>query len=187
MNDVMTMDETVAFMGKSKPTLRKLSSAGMLRKVKGGYSAADAHSLERQKRTLFTPWNPSDPLYFAVPTTSKGGWDSNLRLSEGNYRALAEVGLGPVPDGCDITGWWPVRDDMLDRLVTERAVILGIVGGYVREAARIRDGYRCMEDVRRRRCAFLIAPLGGDDLEVLRGYVDGPIGHTGMYVTPEAK
>lgn len=185
MRAVVSSREVEDRLGRSRPTLGKLSSAGMLHRVTGGYRADDVARLERQRRKPFVPWNVGDRLLLAVPTTQEGGWDSDLSLSLDNYRDLAERGLGGVPDGLDITGWWPTREEMLHRLVGEQAIVVGIVGGYVREAGMILQGFRCLEPERYRRCAYLIEPLTDEALDAVRGVVEGAIGHTGMYVTPQ--
>ena len=183
MEDAITVEETKRRLDRSGPTLAKMADAGMLRRVTGGYRAQEVHQLECQRGTEFVPWNVGDDLYLAVATTTMGGWDSNLRLSPGNYRAVAEKALGLAPEGCDITGWWSVKAATLDQLVNEQAIIVSLVGGYVREAGRIRDGFKTFHPDRSSLCAFVYEPLSDAALSSVLGQMRGYIRPGGRLVT----
>ncbi len=96
-----------------------------------------------------------------------------LSSSNGRINALNELkrrGRVLAPQE-EVSGWWQISDSSLDRLIAENSVLLGVIGGYVVEAAKI------IEPVLRtsfqNRVSLIIEPITGKDLDKYRGYVPG--------------
>lgn len=152
----------------------------------GFYSAAEVDRLAQTRRAhtyriVPTPEAHPGPLGFAAPFTGEHG--PSFYLSEDRDRQyavdeLARRGIEVTP-GQEITGWWSLRESRAHLLADRNAVIIAVVGGYVREAARIHELAATL-DYRTRR-AFLVEPLTGPALEPYRGFVPG-MSRTGLYV-----
>lgn len=154
----------------------------MLRRVVGGFDAEDVARLQAQRDRIFQPWNPGDHVAFAVPTTSsKLGY--GLYLSPTNQRSAAEEALGGLPAGLEVTGWWQCREDMRHLISKESGLILGVVGGFVHEAARA-VGPVVKSPGQSNRWAFLVQPLETARYKDVEGFVPSmPLGGTYVNAT----
>ena len=98
-------------------------------------------------------------LFPAVSITSQE-LEQSLTLSKHNGRPDEEV-----------SGWWQIEQSNLDRLIANESVLLGVIGGYIKEAATIveaisRSSYQ-------NRVSLIIKPITGKELEAYRGYIPG--------------
>lgn len=125
--------------------------------------------------TLASPAELQTNRVFAAVAISGKDLTQSLILSTPNGRAdaLNELklrGRSLTPQE-EVSGWWQMADSSLDRLIAENSVLLGVIGGYVIEAAKI------IEPVSRtsfqNRVSLIIEPITGEELEQYRGYVPG--------------
>lgn len=112
---------------------------------------------------------------FPVVSITSQELEQSLTLSKHNGRdeALEELsrkGRTLAPDE-EVSGWWQIEQSNLDRLIANESVLLGVIGGYVKEAATIveaisRSSYQ-------NRVSLIIKPITGKELEAYRGYIPG--------------
>lgn len=119
---------------------------------------------------------------FAVPL-SDPELTPDLELSEGHdaeeaRRGLREQGITLGEDQF-LSGWWGVRQEMVDRLVADNAPILGVIGGFVTSGGFI-TGLAATRLLDARR-AFIVRRMTHAELEKYRGTVT-KINQTGTYV-----
>lgn len=94
----------------------------------------------------------------------------------GNHRSKAIGGLGalgievPGKLGIEVTGWWPVRDEEAELAVSSQALIFGITGGIVFEAAQIVGPY--YQDTFETGKAFPVRPVIDEELDSYIGYIE---------------
>lgn len=161
----------------SNGPLEKLVASGRLARREGDRyfnpaGVAELEAMRHKEWAKSTWWDASTPI-LAVPTNALD-LGSSLYLSAGNDRQEAIDGYVTTsghgqPPGTQVTGWWAVADEGVQRLVDEQGIILGVTGGFVFEAARVIALAKTREFYRRR--AFLVAPLQHDELQQYLGYV----------------
>ncbi len=149
----------------------------MIRTSGKSLSAADVDRLvtDRATRPYVTKLeNITGTIGFVVPV-SNPDLGSTMYFSPGSAnwlearQGVLDQGLTPHVDD-QYTGWWKSNDDLLDRLVSERAVMLSTIGGFVKEAAQI-VGLALTSDVEKLR-ALVVRKL---DVDPYRGFIaDSP-------------
>lgn len=156
-----------------RKTVKKLVDADMIRASGSSLLAADVDRLaaQRASRTYVTKLeNITGTIGFAVPV-SNPELGSSMYFAPGSdnwteaHNGVLSQGLTPHTDD-KFTGWWNIKDDILDRLIAERSVMLSTVGGFVKEAAQI-VGLATTSDYRRLR-ALVVREL---DVEQYRGFI----------------
>lgn len=125
-------------------------------------------------------------VHIVVSITSEE-LDGTLELSEQNGREEALHMLTPKnradleSGNLDITGWWRISPERVRTLIEQGALILGVAGGYVVAAGRIKAEVGRIHY--QNRVALLIKPLHGEELDKVRGYVEGT-NQAVLYVKP---
>lgn len=125
-------------------------------------------------------------VHIVVSITSEE-LDGTLELSEQNGREEALHMLTPKnradleAGNLDITGWWRISPERVRSLIEQGALILGVAGGYVVAAGRIKAEVGRIHY--QNRVALLIEPLHGEELDKVRGYVEGT-NQAVLYVKP---
>lgn len=119
---------------------------------------------------------------FAVPLADRT-LSPDLELSEGNdaeeaRRGLREQGI-TLGENQILSGWWAVREDMVERLVADKAPILGVTGGFITSGGFI-TGLASTHLLTARR-AFIVTRMTHAELGKYRGTV-GHMNQTGTYV-----
>lgn len=125
-------------------------------------------------------------VHIVVSITSEE-LDGTLELSEANGRKealhmLTDKSRADLESGnLDITGWWRISPERVRSLIEQGALILGVAGGYVVAAGRIKSEVGRIHY--QNRVALLIEPLQGEELDSVRGYVEGT-NQAVLYVKP---
>lgn len=186
----MTTDTYISFaaakrqLGVSDSPLEKIRANGLIRQQGKRLHAEDVdkYAQVRSRKTYVSgEKNISGRIGFAAPVNDPA-LGSSMFLSSSNGRADAVQGLVDqgmsLGAGQEVTGWWTARDSMVEKLVDEKSIILGVTGGFVRQAARV-VAFAASDDGGRR--AFLVLPIVGAELDALLGYVPR-MNQTGVYV-----
>lgn len=172
-------------LGVSRSPLETIRANGLIRQQGKRLHEGDVQELadRRAHKTYVSGLaNVNGRVAFAAPVNDPD-LGSSMFLSSSNGRAdavqgLVEQGMS-LGAGQDVTGWWTIRDSMVDKLVEENAIILGVTGGFVRQAASVVALAATTDNYRRR--AFLVEPIVGANLDRLLGYVPR-MNPTGTYV-----
>lgn len=159
-------------LGISDPSVRKLIAAGRIATDEAGRPRRSAvEQLDAQRAIQLSPGH-GKPLAFACPITD-AGLDSSLLLRGQEDIAEANRGLAGqgLPASRSLSGWWEIRDELAERLADEHGILLGVIGGFVVEVARVKH-IAARSDYRRRK-AFDVKMLAGAEAAPWLGFVPG--------------
>lgn len=172
----------------SRRSLDNLKNAGVIR-TKGSQVLAEDVAMLRDwkaRKTYVSGKNNIDltaPIGFAVPLTDPD-LSPGLELSQSNGHAQAlthlqeqERSVGP---GQILAGWWSCSDEMSERLVDDRAPLLGVTGGFVVAGGWVE--HLAAVTIPRNRKAFLISLMSEAELEGFRGFVPA-INQSGTFIS----
>lgn len=175
-------------VGISRRALDTLKIAGVISPEGSRVSTKDVNMLiDWKNQKTYTSGKKSidlnGPIGLAVPLTDPD-LSPGLELSESNGHAdalacLQEQGLS-VRSGQILTGWWSCVQAMTDRLVADRAPILGITGNFVVAGGWI-EAHAATLDTGKRK-AFLLTRMSDSELEDFRGFVAN-VNQSGTYIS----
>lgn len=173
--------------GVTRTSLESLKDAGVIRVENNKVSMSDVVALAewKDRHQYVAGLEKVDfnrRVGFAVPLTDPA-LSPDLELSEGNdteeaRRGLREQGI-TLGENQILSGWWAIRQDMVDRLVADQAPILGVTGSFITSGGFI-AGLAATHLLTARR-ALIVTRMTHAELEKYRGTV-AHMNQTGTYV-----
>lgn len=172
MTDTYAKQRAARMLDVSAPTLDKMIALGKVATGANGKPLRERiDELVEQRARKTYKRGEGEELIFACPVTNLvlGGnfylqGDPDPRDLDGEHVHLV------FPDKpLELTGYWTIKQENSDLLVSTNGVLLSVTGGFVTEAARVRD-LNCVIKLLQKK-VYVVEPIVGDELTQYLGFV----------------